>query len=101
MVPQMVTSPFKMVSVPLGGARPVLLSLDSTLRQRTRPYRVTGGRFTMSGGFAGTAEQFGLEGEIRILRENSLVILVVVILSSGPDKKRSLIKFTNITVKAD
>ena len=101
MVPQMVTSPFKMVSVPLGGARPVLLSLDSTWRQRTRPYRVTGGRFTMSGGFAGTAEQFGLEGEIRILRENSLVTFVFGILRSGPEKKRSLIDFTTGVVNAD
>jgi len=101
MVPQMVTSPFKLVSVPVGGAPPVLLSLDGKWRQRMRSYRVTGGRFTMSDGIAGTAEQFGLEGEMRTIRENSLVTFIFGVLSSGPEKKRSLIDFTTGVVNPD
>ena len=91
MVPQMITSPFQVVSVPI--AEPLLLSLDSPWRAKLRAYQVTNGTFTMSGGFAGIREQFGFKGELRILREGDLVTFALGLLSSGLPKQRSLIGF--------
>ena len=44
----------------------------------------------MSGGFAGTANRFGLEGQLRVMRHYNLVSFVFEILSSGLTEHRSL-----------
>jgi len=100
MVPQMITSPFKIVSVSVA-ATPLLLALDSAWRRKMRPYRITRGTFTMTGGFAGTSEKFELNGEMRIMRETELATFAFAILSSGPAKKRSLIEFATGIVESN
>ena len=98
MVTQMITAPFKVVSVSLDSVSPVLLSLDSPWRQKLQTYRVTRGTFTMSGGFAGSTERFALEGEMRLMREANFVTVAFQMLSSGLEKRRSLVGVETGTV---
>jgi hypothetical protein len=93
MVTQMITAPFKVVSVSLDSVAPMLIALDSAWRQKLQTYRVTGGTFTMSGGFTGTSEQFPLEGEMRVLRGGNFVTFAFQVLSPDRAKKRSLVGF--------
>lgn len=90
MVPQMITSPFKLVSVPTGNAAPVSLSLDPTFHQRVQTYKVTSGSFKASGGMTGRGEVFRLEGEIETMREVELVTISFALKSAGASQQRSL-----------
>src|SRR5262249_41228600 len=58
MVPQMITSPFKIVAVKSSASSPVVLSLDEAWKQNLKEYRVKSGTFTMSGGFVAVSEKF-------------------------------------------
>ena len=89
MVPQMITSPFRIVSVPVAGER-LLLSLDNAWHQHFHTYRVIRGTFTMSGGFAGKREQFEFSGEVQVWRERGLATFGFDLLSSDPARQRLL-----------
>ncbi len=95
MVPQMITSPFKIISVEAGQNSPlaVAVTLDDAWNARMQRYRITSSTFTSGGGFAGRTEQFRLEGEARVIRIDKLVTLAFEIYSSNSQKKRSLIEF--------
>ena len=73
MVPQMITSPFRMVSVSVGKSSPVRLVLDPVWNSSMRNYSVTNGTFTMTGGIAGRSEKFRLAGHVGLLREQGLI----------------------------
>lgn len=88
MVTQVITAPFKVVSIP---SSPWLgLEAEGVWQQAMHSYRVTSGDFTMSGGFAGRREQFGLEGAIRVMRAGKLATFFFDLQSSGGEKQRSL-----------
>jgi hypothetical protein len=93
MVPQMITAPFQVVSIAVSGVPPLYLSLDYAWRQPLRLYRVRSGSFTMSGGFAGTTEQFQPHGEILILRADKLITFYITMAGSGARKERYLTEF--------
>jgi hypothetical protein len=99
MVPQMITSPFKIVAVERGASLPVLLALDDTWRQEMQSYRVTAGKFGAGGGFAAITEHFGVEGEVRVIREQRLLTFSFDIYSSGSERKRSLVEFATGEIK--
>jgi hypothetical protein len=101
MVPQMITAPSKVVSLPVAGGAPLLLSLDNAWRKNLRMYHVTNGRFTMSGGFAGEREAFGLEGDVRVLCEGNLATFAFDIVGSGPGRKHSLMDFATGVIQKD
>jgi len=92
MVPQMITSPFKVVSVERGASSAVTLSIDDAWRRRMRTYRVTSGNFSLGGGFAGKTEKFELEGEVNVMRVDRLVTLAFDIRSSNSLKRRLLVE---------
>lgn len=68
MVIQVLTTPFKIVSVPANTDAPLALALDATWTERWRNYRVTSGELSITGGFAGIHEQLTLSGKLQIMR---------------------------------
>lgn len=101
MVTQQITSPFKVVSVSLDYEQPLTLELDGTWQAMTRPYRVTSGEFTQSGGFAGRSEKFQPEGQIGIMRQGKLATLVFDLKSAGGVKARALKETATGVVQSD
>src|SRR5437588_713376 len=101
MVPQMITSPFKVVSLEVNATDNIMLAPDYTWQQTMRRYRVTSGTFTMSGGLAGTTEQSGLAGDLRIMRERNLASFFFLVLVSDPKKQRGLYDFITVSVNPD
>jgi hypothetical protein len=88
MVTQMITAPFKVVSVP---TQPSLaIEAEEAWQGSMRTYRIKSGGFSMSGGFAGRTETFNLTGDIQVMREGKLVTLLFDIKSSGAEKQRVL-----------
>ena len=94
MVPQMITSPFKIVALKGATNAAVRLNLlaDNSWRPAIDFYRVTSGRFKMSGGFAGTSEEFGLEGPIGVMRAGNLATFSFRVIGSETKKRRLLVE---------
>jgi hypothetical protein len=92
MVPQMITSPFQIVALKGVINSAVRLTPDEAWRQATTFYRVTNGRFTMAGGFAGTSEEFGLQGPIGVMRAEKLATFWFRIVGSETKKRRLLME---------
>jgi hypothetical protein len=102
MVPQMITAPFKMVSVSATDDA-IKISLDDAWEKRLRHYRVTSGTFTMSGGFAGRVEEFPLNGGVNVMREGKLPTFAFVLLDASREQglTRALIGFATGMVHDD
>ena len=83
-------APFKIVATPVDTDRPVILSLDDTWKQRSRPYRVTSGELLITGGFAGVKEKRVLEGGLSIMRTGTLATIVFELQSTGGKQPRKL-----------
>jgi hypothetical protein len=92
MVPQMITSPFKIVALKGSTNATVRLTPDEAWRQATTSYLVTSGKFTTSGGFAGTSEEFGLQGPIGVMRAGSLATFSFRVIGSETKKRRLLVE---------
>jgi hypothetical protein len=92
-VNQMVTSPFKLVSMPTNGTPPVQLSLDERFNQRAQLYRINNGSFTVSGGFAGRTEQYKLVGKLQVMRLAGVVSIGFAMVSEGASREHSLRDF--------
>ena len=96
MVAQVITTPFKVVSVvsTAGKGRTPNVSLalraEGPWQQAMQTYLITAGEFTMSGGFAGRMEKFALAGDIRVMREGKLATFVFNLKSTGDEKQRAL-----------
>jgi len=87
MVTQMITTPFKIVTLQGMAKAAVRLTLDEAWRQEMKLYRVTRGSFTMIGGFAGRSEEFGLEGVVGVMGEGKLATIWLRIVGSGPKRR--------------
>jgi hypothetical protein len=94
MVPQMITSPFKIVALKgvTNAAVRLNLFVDDAWRTHIQLYREASGRFWMGGGFAGTSEEFGLQGFVGVMRAGNLATFRFSILNSGTSKRRLLIE---------
>jgi hypothetical protein len=101
MVTQQLTSPFKLASVTLDIDQPLMIELDNTWQVMTRPYRVTTGEFTQSGGFAGRSEKFQPTGSIGIMRQGKLATLFFDLKSAGGGKARALKETATGVVQSD
>jgi PrcB C-terminal len=88
MVAQVITAPFKVVSVP----RQPWSGLDAEgiWQAAADHYRVTRGDFTVSGGLMGRREDFGVVGQIRVLRVGKLATFLLDLKNSDGVKQRSL-----------
>jgi protease stability complex PrcB-like protein len=93
MVPQMITSPFKIVALKKAPNSQVRLNLfaDDSWRPGVFFYRVANGRFKVTGGFAGTSEEFGLEGPIVVMRAANLATFSFLVVGSETKKRRLLV----------
>lgn len=99
MTTQVLTTPYKVVSVPVENERALKLDLGQTWRASLRPYRITSGEFTMSGGFAARSETFRLEGGFNLMREGNLATFIYDIKSAGAAQARELKEATTGIVK--
>jgi hypothetical protein len=90
MVAQVITAPFKIVSLPVEGTVPVSISAGEAFRQTAQLYRIDKGSFTISGGIAGRSETYSLTGKIQITRLGDLVTVGFAAVGSGASRERSL-----------
>jgi len=88
---QVISSPYKIAVVPLADANANLsLEVGDAWKSAMRPYRVTNGDFTMSGGIAGRAEQFRFGGELRVMRFGKLATFAFALKNTDNAKARAL-----------
>src|SRR6266545_3589257 len=92
MVTQVITSPFKIVAVEGVSNSPVWLTLDDAWQTRMSLFHVTTAKFTMSGGIAGTREEFSLGGTVGVLRAGNLATLQFRLIAPATTKRRALIE---------
>jgi PrcB C-terminal len=91
MVPQMITSPFKIVSVSVSGTPPLQqVGFSPAFVSPMRVYRITRGEFEMTGGIAGVQEKFPLQNNVQVMREAGLATFWFTIPPSQSAKERSL-----------
>ena len=101
MTTQAITAPFKIVSVPVGDEQPLSLEMEGEWKNMARPYRVTKGTFTVSGGIIGSKEDFRLEGDIRLMRQGRLATLIFDLKAAGETKTRVLEDVATAVVQSD
>jgi hypothetical protein len=94
MVPQMITSPFRIVALKGATNSAVRLNLfgDDAWRQSISSYLVTSGKFSIGGGFAGISQEFGLEGPIGVMRAGKLATFSFRVVGSDTKKRRLLVE---------
>jgi hypothetical protein len=90
MVIQVLTTPFKIVSVPVSADASISLSLDENWKDRLRTYRVTGGELTVSGGFAGIHESSSLAGTLQVMRIGAWATVIFELTSTSKGQARQL-----------
>jgi hypothetical protein len=101
MVTQVITSPFKIVAVEGVSNSPVWLTLDDAWQTRMSLFHVTTAKFTMSGGIAGTREEFSLGGTVGVLRAGNLATLQFRLIAPATTKRRALIEHATGVVGSD
>lgn len=101
MVPQMITSPFKVVSIAAGPATPVRIDFDSAWASSISSYTITKGTFAFSGGFAGRREEFELEGGVGLMKLGRLVSFRFTLRKKGESEKPMLADFATGTIESD
>ena len=87
MVPQLITYPFKVVSLEVNPTVGIVIAPDSPWQQSMQHYVVTGGSFTMTGGIAGRTDQFKPQGNLWIVRQGKLASVMFVVFTT--DKWRT------------
>lgn len=90
MTTQVITTPFKLVSLATEGSTAVELTAEEIFQQRAQLYRVSSGSFNVSGGLAGRTESFQLNGKLQVTRLGDLVTIGFALVSSGGTRERSL-----------
>jgi hypothetical protein len=101
MVTQVITAPFKIVSLEVNGTPPIILSIGYAWRQKQQLYRIKSGTFSTGGGFAGTSEQFEPHGELLTLQTRDLVSFYISMRGIGGSKERFLSDFATGTIQKD
>jgi hypothetical protein len=101
MVTEVITSPFKIVAVEGVSNPPVWLTLDDAWQSRMSLFHVTSAKFAMSGGIAGTREEFSLGGTIGVLRTGNLATLQFRLIAPAAKKRRALIEHATGVVDRD
>lgn len=101
MTTQAITTPFSVIAVPLGSQQSLALDMGNAWSASVRHYRVTSGEFTMSGGIAGRSEQFGINGDIGVMREGNLATFIFNLQGKDVTKPRAWIDAASGLVKSD
>jgi hypothetical protein len=90
MVPQVITAPFKIVSLAVEGSAPIKILASDAFRQSAQLYRIDKGSFTISGGIAGRSETYSLTGKLQLTRLGDLITVGFAVVSTGTSRERSL-----------
>jgi hypothetical protein len=99
MVTQVLTTPFKVVSLP---TRPWNgLDASSVWQQALMQYHVTRGDFATTGGIMGRREEYGLQGNVGVLREGKLATFVFSLRNSDGQKARLLKETISAVVEGE
>lgn len=89
-VTQVLTSPSKIVVVPVADSGRLDVNADEAFTTGMRLFKVTSGDFTMSGGVAGRSLQFGLGGTVRIGQLGKVVSVAFALRGADEGKAREL-----------
>ena len=89
-VTQMITSPFKVVLVPISESIAVPTTLSTEFTAKSDTYKVSKGDFSFSGGFAGRQKKFTADGTIQVLTFGDLATFTFDLCGKGTDAKRKL-----------
>ena len=98
MVPQMITAPYKIVSLRAPGTSPVVVAYPASANA-SQSYSVRSGDFTAGGGFAGKSEHYGLEGKVEVMRLANLATLSFLLKNAGETNEHLL--FETVTGVTD
>ena len=98
---QVITTPFSVIAVPLNNQESLALDVGGAWRAMIRPYRITSGDFTMTGGIAGRSEPFAVAGSVGVMREGNLATILFDLQSKGGAKERVLRDIASGLVQAD
>ena len=99
MVPQMITAPYKIVSLSAPGTSSVVAFYPASANAM-QSYSVRSGEFTNGGGFAGTIEHYGLEGKVEVMRHANLVTFNFFLKNAGETNEHLLFEtVTGVTDK--
>jgi hypothetical protein len=101
MVPEVITYPFKMVSLEIAGTSPVVIGFNDRLNDPTQSYRLKTGAFTMSGGISGRSENFNLEGTINVIRVGRLATFTFLLKNAGETNEHLLLDCATGIVAGD
>jgi len=99
MLAQVLTSPFKVVALPVQGTPPVALSLAESFKQTGSLYRISKGEFSTLGGIGGRKETYPLAGKIQVTRLGQLVTIGFAIVSEGTPNERRLRDYATVVAK--
>ncbi len=77
------TAPFRVAALPVEPDDALDLTLAAAWQKNLRPYRLTEGELTVSGGFAGINDTTRLEGSLRVMRADALVTFLFDVRSTG------------------
>jgi hypothetical protein len=98
---QVITYPFTVAAVPVGNQEPLALEVGKAWQAMTRPFQVSQGEFTMSGGIAGRSQKFNITGSIGVMREGELATLLFNLQSKDGAKPRLLKEVASGVVQRD
>lgn len=102
MTTQSLTYPFAIVAVPMSSNQTALrIDAGGAWKLMRRNYVVNDGEFTMSGGITGRSEKFGITGSLGLMREGSLVTLLLELQSKSGAERRVLVDAASGTVRSD
>ena len=98
-VTQMITSPFRVVSMTTNGTTAVQLSLDERFKHTAQLYRISEGSFMTSGGFAGGSDSYQLSGKLQVTKLYPLTTIGFAVVSSGTTRERTLRDVATASIK--
>ena len=90
MVTQIITTPYKVVLVPIGERSAVQMSLSTDFTAKTEIYNVSKGDFGFRGGFAGRQKKFTADGTIQVLIYENLATFTFNLNGKGTEAQRKL-----------
>ena len=99
MTSQIITTPYKVVLVPVSENLGVPLSLSTDFTTNVETYQVSTGNFGFSGGFAGRQKNFTADGTIQILAYENWATFMFDLNGKGTDAKRKLAETASGTIK--
>lgn len=89
-VTQIITSPFKVVQVPVENDKSVSLEFSPDWTSKMQSFQVSKSSFEFSGGIAGIRKTFVAQGSVRALTHNDLATFIFDLKGGGAEKNRLL-----------